>query len=87
MSDNLPEGHCQMYDFYFSEKQKKICRNLCHSVQGKEFTQIVAIGKKPVSFFDDFVLVAKGVEYNNENVSLNPELIEWLRLITFKDLF
>jgi hypothetical protein len=78
MPDDLPETQPQICDFYFSEKQKKLLGNLCHSVQGKEFTQVVAIGKKPIGSFDDFVLVVKGIEYNSENVLFNPKLIDKL---------
>jgi hypothetical protein len=71
-----------MHDFYYSARQKRKDGNLCHLVQGKEFTEVVPTGRKPVGTFNDYVLVAKRISYDNENVSLNPKLYKQNPLYT-----
>lgn len=53
-------------DFYFSAKQSKMRREIgehLNFVNGIEYTEMITQGRKPVSKFDDLVLVYSGSNY------------------------
>jgi hypothetical protein len=70
----MQEDTEEVFDCYYSAAQAKLNKNLCHLVQDTKFTIAVPEGMQPASRFDDFVLVAKSIKY--EDVRLNPDLIE-----------
>jgi hypothetical protein len=70
----MQENTKELFDCYYSAAQAKLNKNLCHSVQDTKFTITVPEGMQPTGQFDDLVLVAKSIKY--EDVRLNPDFIK-----------